>query len=304
MIKIKIGAANKELQNDYDEKGHPIASANLQIKRDMSGNYLITDHNDMDITILTKKGRIMTIPKVENETDDTAYSSQNRLYKFLSAQGIIDPTTVQGGNIIGTIEAKMLKPKKDTINPIQVAIFSIGKFIEEERPYFMFKQSFEEKEEERLTDPSEEDSTEFGEVPHQDKQGSIDPAYWANGADYRMYEQMIEESNKDYLIGDFEEGRIKGTYYASFNDRAGRVIIRSNYKNRKKRWSLSLENQAEFKYIKAILMSNDYLQKLVLLAEIFSQKYGRTTTGPSDIRNKKLEYNPEDDEELNFTDLM
>jgi hypothetical protein len=270
----------------------------------MSGNYLITDHNDMDITILTKKGRIMTIPKVENETDDTAYSSQNRLYKFLSAQGIIDPTTVQGGNIIGTIEAKMLKPKKDTINPIQVAIFSIGKFIEEERPYFMFKQSFEEKEEERLTDPSEEDSTEFGEVPHQDKQGSIDPAYWANGADYRMYEQMIEESNKDYLIGDFEEGRIKGTYYASFNDRAGRVIIRSNYKNRKKRWSLSLENQAEFKYIKAILMSNDYLQKLVLLAEIFSQKYGRTTTGPSDIRNKKLEYNPEDDEELNFTDLM
>ena len=303
MIKVKIGAGNSELQNDYDEKGQPIASANLQIKRDMAGNYMITDHNDMDITIMTKKGRILTIPKVENETDDTAYASQNRLYKFLSTQGIIDPATIQGGSIIGTIEAKMLKPKKDTINPIQVAIFTIGKFIEDERPYFMFKQSFEEKEEERLTDPDAEDSTEFGEVPHQDRQGSIDPHYWSNS--YKMYEQKLDESYKDYLVGEFEEGRIKGTYYASFNDRHNRIVIRRVFKNQKKRWSLQLKDQNDFKYVKSILMGKDDLQKLVLLSEIFEQKFGRVSTGNADIRddNKSYDYKEEDDD-IEFSDMI
>ena len=53
---------------------------------------------------------------------------------------------------------------------------SIAKFIEEERPYFMYEKRYEEQEIDRLTDPDAEDSTELGDVPHDDNKGSIVPS--------------------------------------------------------------------------------------------------------------------------------
>lgn len=311
-IKIKIGSDNKELQNDYDEKGQPVAKADLQIKRDMAGNYIITDHSDMDITIITKKGRIVTIPKIEDGSDDTAYASQNRFYKFLSQQGIVDPTTIQGGSIIGTIEAKMLKPKKDTINPIQVAIFTISKFIDEERPYFMFKQGFEEREDERNLNPDDEHSTELGEVPHQDRQGSIDPNYWATGSNFRIFEQNLDEASiKDYHLGAFDIGKHEGDFYVTFNDRFGRIIIslkKTKNPNKRIKYALNPNTDEDYNYIKAALTGADEHMKYIALLEVFKQKFGnlhRYTDGSKEVNTLPYangkEVEPEQDSELDFT---
>ena len=54
---------------------------------------------------------------------------------------------------------------------------SISNFINEERPYFEFMDKFEEMETDHFVDPDEEESTELGEVPHDEVKGSIRTGY-------------------------------------------------------------------------------------------------------------------------------
>lgn len=207
-IKVTIGGSNKELTNDYDERGLPVATANIDARRDLAGNYRVTDHTDFDIMIMPKIGRVVTVPKQQlGELDDTAYAAQERFYDFMVEQGVVDYQTIQGGHIIGTMEAKMLKPKKDGLNPIQVAIFTISKFIEKEKPNYIYKQALKKQEHDRLFDPDEEYSTELGEVPHAVEKGSITRDYWPSGANYRVYEARHDDllrkifENQVYPVG-------------------------------------------------------------------------------------------------------
>ena len=77
----------------------------------------------------------------------------------------------------GSVEAKLLESIDEKINPFHVALFLIESFMKEERPYFV--DEFEE-EEEYLLNPSDEDSTELGEIPHEEKKGSLVPG-WVRG---------------------------------------------------------------------------------------------------------------------------
>jgi hypothetical protein len=263
MIKVKIGSNNKELQNGYDDKGYPVATSNLNIRRDMTGNYIVYDHVDINIIILTKRGVIFTMPKSNNGNyDDISYGAQNRFFRFMSEQGIVDPATIQGSNIIGTLEAKILKPKRDNLNPIQVTVFAIDKFMNEEKPYFQMKQTYEEREEERMMNPDEEHSTELGEVPQQDQQGGVDPNYRGVGAFYTIYE------TKNFAVD-------------------GKTIIFTENKeifisNNKKKWKLSNVKENDIKMLYKILSSEDEMQKQITLSEVMKGYYGglrRVTAG-------------------------
>jgi hypothetical protein len=63
------------------------------------------------------------------------------------------------------------------LSPINMTILNVARWIDEERPYFEFMDKFEEMEDERFTEPDEEESTELGEVPHAEEKGSIRPGY-------------------------------------------------------------------------------------------------------------------------------
>ena len=68
-----------------------------------------------------------------------------------------------------------------------MAIINIEKWIDSERPYFEFEEEFEDMLADRLTDPDDDESTELGEVPHDDSKGSLRPGYnygpyWQNYA--------------------------------------------------------------------------------------------------------------------------
>lgn len=69
----------------------------------------------------------------------------------------------------------------------------IGKFIEEERPYFIFRQAQEEIDLERYGDPDDEHSTELGEVPQSGQKGTIYPNDFPSGANYRTYQENIQK---------------------------------------------------------------------------------------------------------------
>ena len=56
---------------------------------------------------------------------------------------------------------------------LKLTLLNVSKWIEDERPYFEALKHEEEEFEKHLIDPDGENSTEFGEVPHEEEKGSI-----------------------------------------------------------------------------------------------------------------------------------
>ena len=90
-------------------------------------------------------------------------------------QGIVDRASVQAGNVYGSMEGTVLTGvDRDSF---RMALINISKWIDEERPYFEFVEQFGELFVDRFTDPEEEESTELGEIPHDDTKGTLRPGY-------------------------------------------------------------------------------------------------------------------------------
>jgi hypothetical protein len=84
---------------------------------------------------------------------------------------LINMGSVRGGNTYGSIEGEI--PVTDHPSPIKLIMLNISNWIDDERPYFKALERLEDMEEERLTDPEEEDSTALGDVPHEDQKGAM-----------------------------------------------------------------------------------------------------------------------------------
>jgi hypothetical protein len=111
---------------------------------------------------------------------DLVYGAQNRLFAHLRKKGIIVAESVQGGAYYGVIEALMESPYDDKISAAKFALINISKFIDEERPYFENLEAQVAGFEDTVADPDKADSTELGEVPQKDEQGSIRPGFMRN----------------------------------------------------------------------------------------------------------------------------
>ena len=158
-IKVTIGSKIQE-------------TISLNARKTLDGNIMIFDHEDVDIVLMPTESKIISFAK--DMFSDKVYEAQDRLFKFLIKKGVIDYGSVQGGNIHSSMEAAILESKD--YNSIQVTLFSIGKFIEEEKPYFEFEKAYDEDFEKRLSAPSPEESTEFDpEKYHDAEKGSIRP---------------------------------------------------------------------------------------------------------------------------------
>ena len=65
--------------------------------------------------------------------------------------------------------------ESEEVNSIDATLYSISKFMTEEREIFEYETEVMRREEEDLTYPSPEESTELGEVPQDPRKGSIVP---------------------------------------------------------------------------------------------------------------------------------
>lgn len=156
----------------------PQAKLSMNIRKTMDGNLMIFDHEELDIVVMPAKSKIVAFAK--DLMSDSTYAAQDRLFYELIKKGVIVPESVHGGNVYGSMEARIMVPANPNIDPTQVVVFTIGRFIEEEAPYFSLFKEKEKEDVEALTDPSDEDSTELGEVPHLEKKGSLRPG-WIRG---------------------------------------------------------------------------------------------------------------------------
>ena len=142
----------------------------VNARRTMDGDVMVFDHADIDIVIMPNKNKILSLPK--DLMTEMVYGAEDRLCRYLAKKGIVDQSSIQGGNVYGSLEATLLQP----VN-LKLILLNVSKWIDDERPYFEFVDKFEETSDEYFTDPSDEDSTELGEVPHENSKGTLQPGF-------------------------------------------------------------------------------------------------------------------------------
>ena len=150
----------------------------LNARESLDGNVMIFDHRDMDIVIMTESSKLLLLAK--EQFSDKVYEAQDRLCTFLTKKGILEIGSIQGGNVYGSMEGRLVVPIEEGVSSVQTTMYNIWNFLKEEKEYFEAYEYKEEEEIEYLTEPDDETSTELGEVPHEEKKGSLVPG-WVRG---------------------------------------------------------------------------------------------------------------------------
>lgn len=166
-------AVTIKIKPSEEDKKSAAVTVELNARKTLDGHLVIMDHFDIDIILLKGKKKVLAMAK--SEMGDHIYDTQHRLFEYLRTKGVIQFESVQGGNVYGSMEAKLAEGKNPN-SDIQATILAIAKFIEEERPFFMVTSAYKDLYTNRMATPSDEESTELGEVPHAEKKGTGDLA--------------------------------------------------------------------------------------------------------------------------------
>ena len=155
------------------------ARIRLKARKTLDGNILILDHPEILATSKSQYG-------------DHIYATQSRLFDYLGKKGVVDPGTIRGGNIFGSLEGTILESiDPDAADSIQMTLYSVAAFLIEEKPHYAAARDYEKSFEEELLDPNDADSTELGEVPHKPRKGTMTQYAGINTAYglYGMYQE-------------------------------------------------------------------------------------------------------------------
>ena len=175
-IKIKIGSS---------EEPRPIqASISLQVTKTLDGHLLINDHKYIDIIVDTTEGKIVTMPKPHTERD--VYDYQKDLMYSLFKGGVAAAVAPRGGPVFGMVETTF--PKESEVDSLQAVLYQIAEYIKKTAHNEDQAEEYDENIEDRFTDPTDQDSTAYGEIPpYQDTpEGAADslPTYTYAGYGY------------------------------------------------------------------------------------------------------------------------
>tara|TARA_R100000995_G_C3479460_1_gene122979 strand:+ start:1050 stop:1592 length:543 start_codon:yes stop_codon:yes gene_type:complete len=176
-IKIKIGAQESEKK--------PIqASVTLQITKTLGGNLLINDHKYIDIVVSPQEGKVITMPKPHVERD--VFDYQRDFMYSLFKGGVTEASETKGGPVFGMVETTY--PKEGEVDTLQAVLYQISQYIKETAHDEEKAEQYDKNIEDRFTDPTDEDSTAYGEIkPYEDTpEGAADslPSYAYAGYGY------------------------------------------------------------------------------------------------------------------------
>ena len=141
----------------------------LMTRSAINGDIMILDHKDIDIVLQQKDGKILTFAK--DTLSDFTYGAEARLMEFMRKKGILVYDSIQGGNIYGSLEGQLMTSEDVEVN--KVALKVISEWMNTEESYLKGSTAYDHMEDEHLLDPDNEYSTNLGEVPQEEKKGSI-----------------------------------------------------------------------------------------------------------------------------------
>ena len=155
-------------------QAEPVISEKLKmiVRRTVDGNLIIDDHPVISIVVNPDTKTITAYPK--NSFGDEVYYYQDLLFRKLCKKGIVTRASVNAGSAYCSLEGQYPETN-DNINLTHLVLLNISKFILEVKPDLEFDQWLEKEQEKMLTEPSDEYSTELGEVPAKTNKGVIDP---------------------------------------------------------------------------------------------------------------------------------
>ena len=172
-IKIKVtpDAEGAEELAAKEEPKHPQIS--LEVRKTLDGKIMIMDHRDIDIVIDTENKKIVAFPK--NEMSDEVYQTQDKYFDFLAKSGVVERSSIQGGDVFASIQALYPETLDEGVSPAQVVLLSTYKFIQEEIPRFETEEFIDNQLDDYYAHPTPEDSTPLGKVPEKPEKGTINP---------------------------------------------------------------------------------------------------------------------------------
>ena len=141
----------------------------LMTRSAINGDIMILDHKDIDIVLQQKDGKIITFAK--ETISDFTYGAESRLLEFMRSKGILEYDSIQGGNIYGSLEGKLMSSEETDAN--KAALLVISEWMTTEESYLKGTTAYDDMEDEHLLDPDNEFSTNLGEVPQEQEKGSI-----------------------------------------------------------------------------------------------------------------------------------
>jgi hypothetical protein len=154
-----------------DERDMSPLKMNLEIRKSIDGSLMIFDHPHMDIVVVPQARKIVAFAK--GAYSEEVYAAQSRLLEHLTRAGILSRESIQAGNVYGALEGAFLESKNADLPVIDLSVLSIGKFIEKEKPEYIFQDAYEQEVEDMYVEPSNLDSTPLGKVPQSDNKGGI-----------------------------------------------------------------------------------------------------------------------------------
>ena len=165
MLKVTIGGPPEFIQ-EYIET--------LDVKKSLAGHLMIFNHKDINVVVKLKERKIVAYSK--SNFSDIVYNTQNRFFNYLVEHGVVEPETIRGSNVFGSLLAEYPE-NKEIKNLSDIVLYNIATFMLEENDYMETMKKVEMEREEDLLNPSDENSTELGEVPQETTKGSMQPYY-------------------------------------------------------------------------------------------------------------------------------
>ena len=200
-VKVKIVPDESSVAEDAGTSGgikikitqDDVPKIEMVARRALNGDIMVFEHDLIDIVVSPSKKKVVAFPKerLERET----YPVQDRFFNFLAKKGVLDRSSVQGGNIFSSMESELFESTIEGVDAVQSALFATSLFLEEEMPDIMARRHLQHDLMTYHLDPSEEDSTELGEVPQKDKKGSLDSRVRPYGYQY-LYSILRESEDK------------------------------------------------------------------------------------------------------------
>ena len=145
----------------------------LNIRKTLDNNLIIYDHPKLLIFVSPQSNKILTTPKTE-KIDEEIFLASKKMFDFLVEKGLVDPASVRGGAVYKSTEATYADSKE--LKALNVVLKTLYEFLVVEKEYYNRAMQGKEEFEDELTDPSDENSTELGEIPQKSEDGTM-PKY-------------------------------------------------------------------------------------------------------------------------------
>jgi hypothetical protein len=182
-IKVLVGTPEAEAEQKASinvvvgGRKEPQATIRLEVSKNMNGDLIVKEHPMIDIYILPEKNKIVTFPK--SGFGDQAYTAQRSTLMELVEGGVLDRNSIQGGMVYGALEAKILTSEE--VSPVQVLLYELDRIVKNSKNDFQTAHDYEEDVEDRFLNPSDEESTDYGEIPPEEerRKKEMDKPYYS-----------------------------------------------------------------------------------------------------------------------------